>query len=310
MDAATFAQWGVGYLKVDFCGVGSPVPAEPAGQYRAWAQLRDALNATGRPIYYSICPRTGTPRGGEYRGRSVYAPPPAWTVEERRALANSVLVEYVNTFDAWYADPIPAGDGGAMDEPGGIITNIDAMVRMTWFNASAPGSFNDPDMLQMCTFGEGATRGHGMTLAEYTAHWAVWAIFGGPLIHGADPRTVGRKHPECLRLMLNPEVIAVNQDPLVAPARLVRQRANSTVVNSTTIVEQVFVRPLSGGRLAAVLLNRGERTAAMRVPFAELGWRAPAAQVRDVLARRDLPPASGAIAASVGRHSVAFVVLA
>lgn len=33
--------------------------AEP--QYTAWKALGDALNATGRPIYYSICPHTLAP---------------------------------------------------------------------------------------------------------------------------------------------------------------------------------------------------------------------------------------------------------
>jgi len=32
--------------------------------YDAFAELRDALNKTGRPIYYSICPRTTAPARG------------------------------------------------------------------------------------------------------------------------------------------------------------------------------------------------------------------------------------------------------
>jgi hypothetical protein len=57
-----------------------------------------------------------------------------------------------------YADPTPAGDGGAMNIPGGVLTNIDAVGQMTQLGYSGPGSWNDADMLQMCTFGEGATR--------------------------------------------------------------------------------------------------------------------------------------------------------
>jgi hypothetical protein len=40
----------------------------------------------------------------------VYAPPPVWSKAERHALANSILVEYTNTFDLWYADPVPVGE--------------------------------------------------------------------------------------------------------------------------------------------------------------------------------------------------------
>ena len=42
------------------------------------------------------------------------------------------------------------------------------MVQMTRLNYSAPHSWNDADMLQLCTFGQGLTEkgGTGMTLAE------------------------------------------------------------------------------------------------------------------------------------------------
>merc|ERR1711966_302076 len=110
-----------------------------------------------------------------------------------------------------------------------MITNVDAMVQMTNFSYGAPGSWNDADMLQLCTYGEGATRhwnstgypgnlnGGGMTLREYEAHLGLWAIMATPLILSADLRTVGHRHPECLKLMRNPEVIAVNQDSAGLP---------------------------------------------------------------------------------------------
>ena len=53
-DAALFAQWGVDYLKHDDCGaVHSSYPA-----------MKDALNATGRHIYYSIHGPTDDTVGG------------------------------------------------------------------------------------------------------------------------------------------------------------------------------------------------------------------------------------------------------
>ena len=44
LDAATFAGWGVDYLKHDGCG----------SKKSSYPDMRDALNKTGRPIYYSI----------------------------------------------------------------------------------------------------------------------------------------------------------------------------------------------------------------------------------------------------------------
>ena len=48
-DAQDYASWGVDYLKYDNC-FNQKVPATT--RYPA---MRDALNATGRPIFYSLC---------------------------------------------------------------------------------------------------------------------------------------------------------------------------------------------------------------------------------------------------------------
>jgi len=48
-DANTYAAWGVDYLKLDSCHTnGTPAVVE-------YSIMRDALNATGRPIFYSLC---------------------------------------------------------------------------------------------------------------------------------------------------------------------------------------------------------------------------------------------------------------
>ena len=335
-DATLMAHnWTVDYLKVDYCG--TDVDRSPQPQLEAWEALRDALNETGRPIYFSICPHAVAPSTGPakpYNGGSVYAPPLQWTAAERKHVANSLLVEFTNTFDLWYADPVPAGDGGPISAPGGLITNIDAMMQMTNLSFSGPSSWNDADMLQICTFGEGATRhfnstgrpgnygpnSGGMTLREYESHYAIWAIWGSPLIHGADLRTVGQRHPECLELMLNRELLAVNQDPVGAPAKLLYVRTNSSAafrrgnsldVNSTQIVQQAWSRPLSQGRAAVVLFNRAEAPANMSVLLSVAGFASneTAAAVRDVLRHEDLPAVQLQITAEVQPHGVEFFVL-
>lgn len=99
--------------------------------------------------------------GSAYHGGSIYAPPPEWTAPQRHALANSLLVEYVNSFDLWYADPTPAGDGGPMAVPGGLLTNIDSVVQMTNLSYNQPGTWNDADMLQICTCKRRCIGGNG-----------------------------------------------------------------------------------------------------------------------------------------------------
>lgn len=51
MDASTYAAWGVDLLKYDNCGDQNVIgPPE-----RGYAVMRDALNATGRPIFFAAC---------------------------------------------------------------------------------------------------------------------------------------------------------------------------------------------------------------------------------------------------------------
>ena len=337
VDAKTFAEeWQVDYVKVDFCG-GKVSRTDDVAQRAAWTAFGAALrSATGktkekRPVYLSICPHTAVssdatgPPSQYFRngtGKSVYAPPAAWTAAQRHAMpVNGILVEFLNNFDLWYSDTVPSGDGGAINWPGGMITNIDAMVTMTTLADTVPGSFNDADMLQMCTFGEGATRHYpgGMQLHEYRAHLAVWSVFASPLIQSADIRTLSTRHPECLELMLNTEIIAVNQDVHGAAPRVVKEEWNSSSVRtSKTIVVQVFARPLATTaaakkRIAVVLLNRGEAAATIDVTWKELGLSEGddvALRVRDVIRREDNgTSAKGHFSVRVPAHDAAFVVL-
>ena len=50
VDAETFAAWGVDYLKYDNCW--TPPPSEITIEQK-FSRMRDALNATGRPILFS-----------------------------------------------------------------------------------------------------------------------------------------------------------------------------------------------------------------------------------------------------------------
>lgn len=48
-DADSYAEWGVDYLKYDNCFNEGIFP------WKRYLPMRDALNATGRPIYFSMC---------------------------------------------------------------------------------------------------------------------------------------------------------------------------------------------------------------------------------------------------------------
>ena len=80
IDAADWASWGVDYLKYDFCGL-ERVPPDKKRPKELYSVMRDALNATGRPILYSLCNwgtggphRWGHETGNSWRtGRDVFA---------------------------------------------------------------------------------------------------------------------------------------------------------------------------------------------------------------------------------------------
>lgn len=48
-DANTYANWTVDYLKYDNCNTDGSIPE------KRYPVMRDALNASGRPIFFSMC---------------------------------------------------------------------------------------------------------------------------------------------------------------------------------------------------------------------------------------------------------------
>lgn len=210
--------------------------------------FRDALNKTGRPIYYSICPKTKAPNTGTavpYAGGDIYSPPLNWTEEDHRSLSNAWLVEYRNNVDNFGPDE-QCTDAGA---PCGFITNVDAVVQMNNMSFTTPGAWTDADMLQVCNFGH---LNGGMTMTEYRSHFSIWVMFASPLILSCDVRDIATKHPDCLDMIRNKEVLAVNQDPLGSAGRLVHQVGTTTA----NISQQVFTRPLHDGSHAVLFFNR------------------------------------------------------
>jgi alpha-galactosidase len=57
-DAQTYAEWGIDYLKYDYCSFQGDVPAQVA----AYKKMGEALQGTGRPVVYSLC-QYGMDRG-------------------------------------------------------------------------------------------------------------------------------------------------------------------------------------------------------------------------------------------------------
>jgi alpha-galactosidase len=174
-DALRYAAWGVDYLKYDWCNTTTQ------DAKASYANIRAALDASGRAIVLSIC-EWGT------------AKPWLWGKE----VGGNLWRTTGDISDKW-AGQAKWPDGSCCSN--GMLAIVDQQVGLQSY--AGPGHWNDPDMLEV---GNG-----GMSDNEYRAHFSLWAMLAAPLIAGNDLRDM---RPEIHDILTNKEVIAVDQDSL------------------------------------------------------------------------------------------------
>jgi alpha-galactosidase len=190
-DARRFASWGVDYLKYDWCSPDGSVQ----DQVEAFARMRDALAATGRPVVLSVNPNSLHATTGPQRYWGDVAN--LWRTTQ----------DIGDVWDAGHADGFPMG----------IRNIVDANVPLA--PLAAPGGFNDPDMLEV---GRG-----GLTPTEMRSHFALWAMMAAPLIAGNDVR---HQEAPTTALLTNRALIAIDQDALGRQAEQIAGDAVSRVL--------------------------------------------------------------------------------
>jgi alpha-galactosidase len=178
-------------------------------------------------------------------------------------------------------------EGRARGNGAGIMTIVDMNVGLEDY--AGPGHWNDPDMLEV---------GNGkMTTAEYRSHFSLWAILAAPLIAGND---LDNMTPEIRDILTNKEVIAVDQDVLGKQGKRVRHADD----------QDIFVKPLSDGRQAVVMVNRGAAQQSISLNWADLGLTADKSlSVRDLWQHKDLGKFTGTFSAPVESHGAVMIVL-
>lgn len=182
-DALMYAAWGVDYLKYDWCNT---LPGQDARS--SYANIRKALDASGRPIVLSIC------EWGSHQ-------PWLWGAE-----AGGNLWRTTGDIQDRWAGKKEWSPGNCCSN--GMLDIVDENEPL--YSYAGPGHWNDPDMLEV---GNG-----GMTTTEYRSHFSLWALMAAPLIAGNDLRSMT---PEIHDILTNKEVIAVDQDPLGRQGRRV-----------------------------------------------------------------------------------------
>ncbi|MBZ9653952.1 NPCBM/NEW2 domain-containing protein [Phyllobacterium lublinensis] len=150
IDARTFAEWKVDYVKYDDCG-------GPDNRL-TFVRMRDALAKSGREIFYSG--NFNNFANGFNSNARTFDLPPAINMDVTTVAHTARVGDDIQpNFDSIKALIRAAGEREAY---------------------STPGFWNDPDMLQV---------GRLPTLEENKTHFAMWAMLAGPLLAGNDIRT-------------------------------------------------------------------------------------------------------------------------
>ncbi|WP_410809587.1 glycoside hydrolase family 27 protein [Micromonospora sp. 067-2] len=233
-------------------------------QKTQYETMRNALAASGRQIVYSICAWDFKPWGPK-------------TGNQARSTGD-IVDDYTRN---------PSTGGNPVDE---IID------RNNNFGMYAhPGFFNDPDMLQVGNYGTGSVGGRGMTDTEYQTHFSMWALMAAPLIAGNDLTSM---NAATKNILTNPEVIAVDQDPLGVQGRRVRDLGD----------QEVWSKKVQGSGVRVVALwNRAGSAASIHVDWRDIGLGTGSATVRDVVARADRGTFTGGYTTTVPAHGVALL---
>ena len=182
-DARTWAEWGIDYIKYDWCSYNEVFAKDPGiermkAPYRL---MRTALDRCGRDIVYSLC---------QYGMGDVWE----WGAE----VGGNCWRTTGDITDSWGSmSAIAFGQSGRERFAG-------------------PGHWNDIDMLVVGDVGWGPnlhpTR---LTPDEHITHITMWCLLSSPLLIGCD---LSRMDAFTIDLLTNDEVLEVNQDPLGRPA--------------------------------------------------------------------------------------------
>ena len=116
---------------------------------------------------------------------------------------------------------------------------------------AGPGHWNDPDML--------IAGMPGLSEARNRAFFSLWCIMAAPLMAGNDVRDMSES---TIRVLTNPEAIAVNQDPLGVQGHIIRTEGKVGIWAG---------KPLFDGSQAVLFFNQGAAVESVILNLSELG---------------------------------------
>ncbi|HWZ34973.1 MAG TPA: glycoside hydrolase family 27 protein [Mucilaginibacter sp.] len=227
-DAKQYAAWGFDFLKYDWCSYGQIAGKNPdlTAYKKPYLLMGDLLKQQDRDILLNLC---------QYGMGNVWE---------------------------WGAEV----GGQSWRTSGDLGFQLDKIFDVAINNAkhreySKPGSWNDPDYIQIGYIGNARKEG----LAEQTkmppnmqyAYMSLWCLIASPLFYSGD-----MEHLDdfTLNILCNAEVIAVDQDPLGACGKVIMR-------NDSTFL---MVKPMADGSKALGLFNRSKKTVETAATWDEL----------------------------------------
>jgi hypothetical protein len=237
-----FNDLGFDFIKVDYCG-GGRMKLDEKDRY---TEIANAIAATGRKdVRFNICR---------------WAFPGTWAAD----IAGS-----------WRT---------TKDIRASWKSIRDIIAENLYLSAYAkPGHFNDLDMLEVgqlhgvmkSAFGKSGDT--GITPDEETTHFGMWCMLSSPLVLGNDVRIIPQR---TLKLVTNPFLLKVNQDPLGLQAYVAARDGEAYV-----LVKDAETR--FGRSRYVALYNAGETECEFRVEAKTLDLGGDIA-VFDLVERADL----------------------
>lgn len=218
LDAKTFAEYGADFLKYDFC-----FKPQSANGPLLYYKMGMALKACGRDILFSAC---------------------NWGSDN------------VNTWIRSTGAHMYRSTGDIFDN---FVSFRDiALSQVDNLAYSAPGCFNDIDMLTVGMYGKGNVGTSGCNDTEYKTQFALWCMFSSPLMLGGDIRTFSKK---TLKLVTNKKLLRINQDEEGRPCFDAYDKGNV----------RVFAKHLSNNEIAIMFANLTDDDRMVDLYFENLG---------------------------------------
>ena len=266
IDAATFASWGIDYLKLDGCNVYDQGKLNDEQTYKKiYGHWHSVLSNMAQPLIFSESA-------------------PAYFCGESDLTDWYEVMDWVPKYGelARHSDDVATFD--AANPWDSIMANYGFEILLARYQS--PGYFNDPDFL--------IVDHPNLNINEKKSHFALWSSFSAPLIISAYIPSLSNDE---IAYLTNANLIAVNQDALSLQATLISQDRTFDVLSKTLSNGDRLLTILNKGASTASIKVPVERIGYPSVPTASFS-------VQD-LWTGDYSAATNSITASIPSHGTA-----